>query len=298
MAHPELNSRSYQETTVTKKRSEQVFKSAAGRAAIISTYDMILQSWPVPYTSMMLPTRHGSTHVIACGDPEAPALFLLHGSGSNASMWLGEIARYADHYRVYAVDLPGEPGKSEPTRSPLQGPAYAEWMEDLYIALELPAKANMVGISLGGWMALRFATICPERVEKLVLLCPSGVASPRISLLFRWTPLLLLGTRGTDLMIRGLNPNTAMPEEALAYIRLIRENFNPRIQLPLFTDAELQQLTMPVLTIAGTRDIMLPSAHTLARLKRLLPDLTPILLPGAGHILIDQADTVLKFLVH
>lgn len=283
---------------MTRKQSEPVFKSAAGRAAIISTYEAILQHWPLPYTSMMLPTRHGSTHVIACGDPVDPALFLLHGSGSNASMWLGEIARYADHYRVYAVDLPGEPGKSEPIRSSLQGPAYAEWMKDLYTGLELPAKASIVGISLGGWMALRFATICPERVEKLVLLCPSGVAPPKISLLFRWIPLLLLGARGTDLMIRSLNRSTAMPEEALAYIRLIRENFNPRIQLPLFSDAELQQITMPVLTIAGTRDIMLPSARTLARLERLLPDLTPVLLPGAGHILIDQVDTVLKFLVN
>jgi len=276
-------------------KETKIFKSEAGREAIIAAYNKIMDQWPIPYEDITISTRHGETHIIACGKRESPPLILLHGSGSNATMWIGDIVAYAEQYRVYAIDLPGEPGKSEPIRRELKGLAYAEWMEDIYHDLNLP-KASLLGISMGGWMALRYATVYPERVEKLVLLCPGGVAPQKISLLFRVIPMMLMGSRGIDWMIKGLNKDVDMPEEALAYIRLISTNFHPRMVLPLFTDVELRRLTMPVLTIAGARDALLPSTKTIARLEKLLRNLTAILLPDAGHVLLGQADTVMDFL--
>ncbi|NLW91205.1 MAG: alpha/beta hydrolase [Syntrophomonadaceae bacterium] len=96
-----------------------VFKSESGWQAIMAGYDEILGRWPIPYESIMVPTRHGLTHIIACGKKDSPPLLLLHGSSSNATMWIRDVKIYAEKYRVYAVDLPGEPGKSEPVRSSL-----------------------------------------------------------------------------------------------------------------------------------------------------------------------------------
>ena len=110
--------------------TSSVFMSDEGKNAIHAVYDSLLEKWPVPYETMRVQTRHGDAFVVASGDPELPPLVLLHGSSSHSAMWIGDIASYAAHFRVYAFDLPGEPGRSTDIRPNLTTSAYAEWMED------------------------------------------------------------------------------------------------------------------------------------------------------------------------
>jgi pimeloyl-ACP methyl ester carboxylesterase len=70
----------------------------------------------VPYEKISLETSYGSAFAIACGEKSLPPLFLLHGSSSNSAMWISDAAEYAKHFRVYALDLPGEPGRSAEVR--------------------------------------------------------------------------------------------------------------------------------------------------------------------------------------
>jgi len=92
----------------------------------------------------------------------------------NATMWLGCMKEYASQFHVYAVDIPGEPGKSFEEQMELQGASYVTWLKDLMDKIGIH-KAHFVGISLGGWMALNFAIQCPDNVKKLVLISPSGM---------------------------------------------------------------------------------------------------------------------------
>ena len=55
------------------------------------------------------------------------------------------------NHRVYAVDMPGEPGKSDETQLPLEGDDFFNWLNDVFNAL-LIEKAIIVGISLGAWL--------------------------------------------------------------------------------------------------------------------------------------------------
>jgi pimeloyl-ACP methyl ester carboxylesterase len=76
----------------------------------------------------------------------------------------------------------------------------------------------------------------------------------------------------------------------------IMTHFRPRIgALPLFSDAELSGLTMPVLLVAGEQDALYPSGKTAARLEKLLPDLSVILEPEMGHVLYGISEKVLPF---
>jgi pimeloyl-ACP methyl ester carboxylesterase len=52
----------------------------------------------------------------ACGQPDAPPLVLLHGAGFNSVSWMGDVATWAQRFRVFAVDIIGHPGLSAPTR--------------------------------------------------------------------------------------------------------------------------------------------------------------------------------------
>ena len=66
--------------------------------------------------------------------------------------------------------------------------------------------------------------------------------------------------------------------------------------LPVFADADLGRLTMPVLAIVGGRDVILDSAETRARLLAHVPDAQVLVLPAASHAIWSQAEPVLAFL--
>lgn len=276
--------------------SKSIYKSPEGERAVMSLYDSLLTGWPVAYETMTVPTRHGHTFAIASGKESAPPLLLLHGAGSNAMMWAGDVAVYAQHHRVYAVDLPGEPGRSTQNRPDWDGPAFAEWLEDVIDGLRLES-ATLIGLSQGGWTALKFAVQHPKRVEKLVLLTPGGIVPDRLSFLLRVIPLSLLGRWGLKRINRLVLGDQAVADEVEEAMILITRHFKPRVgTLPLFTDAELRRLTMPVLLMIGAKDALRDAEKIVARMSRLVPGLTATIIPDGGHALLDTTGRILPFL--
>lgn len=273
-----------------------IYKSAAGEQAVMAFYDATLARWPVPYEALTVPTRHGATFAIACGESAAPPLALLHGAGTNSLMWGGDVPVYARRYRVVAIDLIGEPGKSDPNRPAWDSPAYAEWLEDVFDSLHID-RAAIAGLSQGGWTALKFATSCPERVSKLVLMTPGGIIPDRTSFIVRALLLSLLGTWGNQAMLRLLFADQPVPEGTAAVMALLNRHFKPRLGvLPIFSDEELRCLTMPTLLLGGAKDALRDLDAIAARLRALLPALTVRIIPGAGHALIGTAGYVESFL--
>jgi len=221
---------------------------------------------------------------------------LIHGAVSNAVSWVGEVPAYSQHFRVYAVDLPGEPGKSAQIRPSWQGPAFAEWLEDILDGLKVQ-KAAVLGISQGGWTALKFATYRPERVDKLVLVTPGGVMPTRMSFLLKAILFSMLGRWGGKRINRMVLGNDEMHPEAVKFMDAMMTHFKPRIAREyLFTDEELKRLDMPVLLLGGTEDVVRPMEGVVERLGKLVPKLEAVLIPGMGHALINMSERVLPFL--
>lgn len=276
--------------------AQSIYKSSAGEQAIMALYDSILARWPTPYETFNVPTRHGDTFVIANGDSSATPLVLLHGAGSNSTTWAGDMVTYCRQYRVYAVDLLGEPGKSAPNRPAWAGMAYAEWLEDVLNALGID-KAILLGLSQGGWTAIKFAIYRPERVAKLVLLSPGGIVPDKLSFVVRAIPLSLLGTWGNQQIIRMVLGGQAVPEEVNQALTLIMTQFKTRLGvLPLFTDTELRRLTMPILLLMGEQDVLRDALKISSRMQSLTPQVTTIIVPKGGHALLNTPVQVLPFL--
>ena len=279
-----------------------IYKSAEGERAVGERYLEILKYWPVQNRQLRVPTREGETFIIACGDENAPPLLLLHGGMSNSAIWMGDAASWAAHFRIYAVDVIGEAGLSAPSRPPLASEAHALWLEDVMLGLSL-ARTSIVGVSLGGWLALDYATRRPERVESLVLLCPGGVGRQKIGIVFKTIPLRLFGQWGkrkaAELVLgRGpANPSPAL-QAFMNFIALIHKNLRPRlVKLPRFSDDALRRLTMPVLAILGGKDVLLDSAETKARLEQNVPQAKIRYLPEAGHFIPAQREAIQEFLL-
>jgi pimeloyl-ACP methyl ester carboxylesterase len=277
-------------------KTASIYKTPAGERAVMELYDNLIAQWSVPYEELTVPTQYGDTFVIASGDKSAPPMILLHGAGSNSAIWAADVGEYSRHYRTYAIDLLGEPGKSAPNRPAWDSPAYAEWLAEVMGRLQI-ASATLVGISQGGWTALKLATSQPERANRLVLLCPGGVVPDRASFLLRAIPLMMLGKWGIRRMITMLFGCQPIPDGVEDVMLLVTHNFKTRIGvLPVFTDKELQRLTMPTLLIGGTQDVMRDNEKIAARLKQFLPQFDAIIVPGAGHALINTTDDIMSFL--
>ena len=278
-----------------------IYRTQEGRAAVRAAYAAILENWPVPERTHHLATRHGETFVISSGPVDAPPLVLLHGSASNSAMWLGDVAAWSQHFHVHAVDVIGEPGLSAEGRPALASGIYAEWLTDVLAGLEID-RAAFVGVSLGGWLGLDFATHKPERVEKLVLLAPGGVGRHKNVLVWA-LPLLMLGKWGRERLLRRIGGAhisaqvSAKARRFAAFMHLIHTHFRPRTErLPRFSDSDLDRLTMPVLAVLGGRDVFIDSAGTRGRLERHVRRLDMRYLPEGGHFLPGQTGPILQFL--
>jgi pimeloyl-ACP methyl ester carboxylesterase len=276
-----------------------IYRSAAGAAAVEHRYRELLRNWPVPNEALTIPTSEGETFVVASGSTEAPPVVALQGSGANAAMWLGQIERLARHLRVYAVDVIGEPGLSAPQRPPLASDAYARWLDDVLASLGLGETA-MLGVSLGGWLALDYAVRRPERVTKLALLTPSGIGRRKLGVLFAALALRPFGARGLRQTMRlalGPGARDVAGDEVGALALLIFKHFRPRTEpIPTFSDDALRSLEVPLMAVVGGKDAMIDSYETERRLTATAPHATVHVLPEAGHLLPDQTETLLQFL--
>ena len=238
------------------------FKSEEGKKEVLKYYDMLLTKGYLPHEKLMVNTSYGETFIIGMGKKELPPLVLLHGSGMNSAMWIKEIDEYSQTHRVYAVDMPGEPGKSDERQLPFESDDFSNWLNEVFNALSID-RASIVGISLGAWLGTKFAIKYSDKVDKLVLLCPAGIGTQKKSFIFKFLFYSLLGEKGIDKLYYKINGDKPIPDIMLSYQKLIAKHFNfRRVTIPIFSDSELKKLTMPVALFVGGKDVMLHTEKT------------------------------------
>jgi pimeloyl-ACP methyl ester carboxylesterase len=269
-----------------------VFKSEAGRDKVRAYYNNILNQFP--FEQRYVETSYGRTFMLTAGKESNPPIILLHGSCSNSAFWFPELMALSEKFSVYAIDIIGEAGNSEEYRPDLSSDAFALWMKDVLNELGLE-KASFAGNSLGGWMALKFATTFPEHVSKLILIASAGLAEIR--------PQFLLNvdqTRQADGTVPIKNDiigEQVLPKEVLDFLNLIVENYEPIQHLPLFQDEQLQHLNMPVLFIGGEADVLIDAKDSARRLSRLVPSAEIHLIPNCGHVITNSFEWITPFLM-
>jgi len=275
------------------KMKTSVYKSEEQKTAFRAVYRQFLAN--MPFSQRMVETPYGETFLLEAGNPAHPPILLLHGSCSNSAFWFGDILALSANYHVFAADIPGEAGNSAEYRLSLDNGDYAEWMRSLLDALQLP-KVSLAGNSLGGWMALKFATAYPERLEKLMLFASGGLAEIRSDYLDKAQE---AEESGESLMFdEDVTGGISLPKEILDFLNLILASYDPIcVPLPVFSGEQLSRLTMPVLYVAGLKDDLLDTQAGELALRRNVPHATIHLLPEAGHMIVNPCEWMLPFLV-
>ena len=267
------------------------FTTPEGEAKFLAAYDAALKLWPVPYEELDIPTRFGMTHVVAAGPTNAPALVLLHGYMATSVMWAPNIADFSRDYRVYAIDIMGQPSKSVPGDSIRDATDYVAWLTATLDGLDV-GRVSLVGMSFGGWIALQYAVAAPERIQRLVLLSPGGFLPMVKQFGLRGMLMAFFPTRFTvnsfmrwagitgrdagpvlDLMYLGTK-HFRMPKDTM---RVNRDAANP------LSDNELRSLHMPVLLLFGDGEVIYDPAQAFDRARRLIPRFEGELIPRCRH---------------
>ncbi|MDM0077722.1 alpha/beta hydrolase [Variovorax sp. J2P1-59] len=109
----------------------------------------------------------GQVHYAECGDPDAPAVMLLHQSPRSWVEYREVLPLIGSHYRAIAMDTAGF-GDSEAGGLPASIEQWAGVARELLDALGIE-RADVVGHHTGGVIAVELAAAFPERVRGLVL---------------------------------------------------------------------------------------------------------------------------------
>jgi 3-oxoadipate enol-lactonase len=218
---------------------------------------------------------------------------LLHGLGSCADDWVLQMPALADGYRVLAVDLPGHHRSARP-RGPLSIAAMGAAVDTLLGRLGI-ARAHVVGLSLGGCVALMLALDAPARVQSLVLVNafarfqPSGTGALARRI---WRAVLALGAPMRVVgayVAREAFPrpeHAALREAAAARLGAnVRRHYLACLGAVVRFDVRdrLGEIRCPTLIVAGDQDTTVSLAGKRA-LAEAIPGARLAVVRDSGHV--------------
>ena len=237
-------------------------------------------------------------HVRDTGPRGAPVVVLLHGFGSSLHTWEAWALALAATHRVIRFDLPGS-GLSAPDATGDYTDARSVQLLAALLDQLGVARASVVGNSIGGRIAWKFAAAHPQRVSKLVLISPDGFASPGFTYGQAPDVPAVLGLMRyalpKPLLRMNLAPAYAQPERLLdatvtRYHDLMlapgsRDALLARMRQTVLEDPLplLRRIRAPTLLLWGERDAMIPFANA-ADYAGAIPNARVLAVPDAGHV--------------
>ena len=247
-----------------------------------------------------------TTRVIEMGQGEP--LLLVHGTGGHAENYIRNIAFFARHFRVIAIDLLWH-GRSQTSGfNPEILPALVDQLKDVLDTLQIE-RTHLEGQSLGAWVAMRFAAQYPQRLSKLVIVTTmgyrpdpgavAGYAEPSMGPLRENTLAVLRDPSYANIKSR-LERIVADPAVVTDESIRVRQTFynDPAVnavqqeftvnymggagpQRHVITDAVAKEIRTPTLVYWGDKNFMPPSVGK--HLACVMPNARFFSAPATGH---------------
>ena len=237
------------------------------------------------------------------GEGELEPIVFVHGLGGQWQNWLENIPRAAQERRVIALDLPAF-GLSPPPRDGITIPGYGRCVDTVCDKLGL-GRVDMVGNSMGGFVAAEVAIQTPERIDQLILVSAAGIGSADVAK----APILTIGRvlgaiathtaaldpflasrpkcRHAALALVARHPSRLKGD--LAYEGFFKGAGKPGFQEALKANLEydfrdrLPEIRHPTLIVWGENDSIIP-VRDANEFERLIPDSRKVVMKETGHV--------------
>jgi len=293
----------------------------SGGFALVTLLSLITVAKPVSGSESRLsePVFHGQVQYYEDGPKNAPTVVLVHGLGDKAAQdWNGLTRQLSREFRVVRFDLPGF-GRSSKGNAAYTPDNYASLIR--YLA-ERHIRAQpffLIGHSMGGAIALRYAARYPQDVSGLVLIDVPGILQRSVYSqhlarqgLGSMVPGLSVAANDPlgnllSAALSGVEKKQLMPELVLQFPQTRQKLLNGEpakiaglaLALEDFT-RDITTIKIPTLILWGERDTVAP-LRTGRLLAAMLPRSQLTVFTGSGHVPMDDVpeqfnNTVLGFL--
>lgn len=245
--------------------------------------------------------RNGlTTHYLREGNRDGIPLVFINALGTDLRIWDGVVPNLLERYPVIRYDKRGH-GLSDCPPAPYSIRDFSNDLLGLLDHLEV-LQATLVGISVGGMIALDFAVLCPERVHALVL-CDTA---PKIGTADLWNDRInTLRAHGMQSMADAILSRWFAPSFKEQSPASYRGYYNMLTRTPVegytgtceaIRDADLtgavKAIPARALALCGAEDVSTPP-DAVRKLVELMPDVKFQEIPGAGHLTcVEQPDVV------
>jgi pimeloyl-ACP methyl ester carboxylesterase len=215
-------------------------------------------------------------------------LVFVHGWQGDGGTWMPVAERLADRYRTIVIDVRGF-GRSNAAPGPYRVETFADDLSALVAALDLDPLV-VIGHSMGGAIAQRFAIDRPDAVEGLVLAAPVPATAvpypPKVDAMFRAT------AGNIENAMAWLSKLTfdGPPREVLALMRAAAEATPANVALESYESwstldfaDEAATIEQPTLVIAPIADRPMTPAFLREHVVDVIPESRMEIVPEAGH---------------
>ena len=242
-------------------------------------------------------------HVRDSGPRAGPPIVMLHGFGSSLQTWEPWSEALSSEFRVIRLDLPGSGLTGADPTGNYSDARFIEILCALLDRLQLP-RVSLIGNSVGGRLAWKFAALEPARVVKLVLISPDGFASPGFEYgrpaSVPLTLQLLKFTLPRTMLRMNLeaaygNPKALTDEVLTRYYDLmlvpgVRSAMIDRLRQTVLVDPVplLRRIRAPTLILWGAKDHLIPVSNSSDYLAAIAGSRL-VRLPELGHVPQEEA---------
>ncbi|MCG8330468.1 MAG: alpha/beta hydrolase [Chitinophagales bacterium] len=266
-----------------------LFDNPQAKKNIERLYQCKLDELPISYEFLKIETSFGDTNIIMTGPEDKPPLVLLHGFNGCAPIVIEALIELVNDFRIYAIDIIGQPNLSTETRPSMEDNSYGQWMYEILSRLNI-RDVYLVGISFGGFISWKTLVFEEKRISKAFLIVPAGIvnSSPLTVLWHIFLPMRLYKWRKkmkyVHQFLRALF--TERNEFSAAFLSKVFLHFeSDSTSTPIITEQEAQIITTPIHIIAAEKDLLFPGKKVIKRAQQIFLSLeSSLLLENTRHI--------------
>ena len=236
-------------------------------------------------------------------DSELPPVILIHGLGGCWQNWLETIPRLAQERRVLALDLPGF-GDSPMPSDEISISGYGELVVDFAQAVGVDTPVDVIGNSMGGFIAAEIGISHPDFARRIVLCSAAGISITNLKRRPVLTAARITAAVTNVVLARreAMARRPGLRHMALAYVFRHPSRIAPDLAYqvmtgtgkPGFLDAldaltdydfrdRLDDVRVPVLLVWGEDDNLVP-VEDADEFERVIPNARKVILDDTGHV--------------